>query len=198
MKKLWIENINTPAIAYQVAAPNVNYIDKSNDMISWDSSKYIMDWSRRRDMISPLFYAEAGANLVNFPTMSVEKKLLACRYFLIPYTTRTSIITEGEDKINGEYLLSQTKKSRLDCVEAMRQYVWNAFVRTNIITLVQSQQMFDDMELDNKISRFENANASNFKNWIFGLAPYLGIFSLKDYYSVAMQNGLIDIYNGNY
>lgn len=198
MEKLWVENISTPARIYQVNSPNENFVDMSYDIIEWDKSIYIMDWSRRRDMISPLFYAEAGSQLQNFGGMSIEKKLLACKYFLIPYSVRTSIITENEDKLNGEYLLSQTESSRVECVEAMRQYIWNAFVRNNLITLAQSQQMFDDIDEENKIRRFEKSNKANLKKWIFGLSPYEGVFVAKNYYSISMQDGLVSIYNGAY
>lgn len=199
MKKLWVENLEVnPARVYEEEAPNVNFTDMSNNMLEWDKARYIMDWSRRRDMISPLFYAEAGLSLENFTSLSLEKKLIGCRYFLIPYALRTSIVSEEEDYENGQFLLSQTKLSRINCVEAMRQHVWNGYVRKGLITLAQSQEMLDDIDSDNKIDKFEDANNSLFKKWIFGLDPYVGVFASKSYYSVELQNKLIEIYNGDY
>lgn len=50
-----------------------------------------IDWARRRDALSPLFYAEAGAQLQNFAGMSIHKKLIGCVFFFIPYNVRTQI-----------------------------------------------------------------------------------------------------------
>ena len=56
-KKLWVENIYSyPAKLYQEAQPSENFTDKTNDMVEWFSAYGILDWSRRRDMIKPLFY----------------------------------------------------------------------------------------------------------------------------------------------
>lgn len=68
---------------------------------SWDTS-ILLDWSRRRDEIIPLFYAKAGYDLSNYSSLTSEEKLLGAKYFLVPYGLRVTngIVTENEDKTN--------------------------------------------------------------------------------------------------
>jgi len=140
-KKLYIEdNEDIPSIIYDETAPS-NFTDKSDDMLAWDNATIIMDWSRRRDMIKPLFYAEAGSSLENFSGLSLEKKLIGCTYFFIPLSVRLAIISEEQEKINGDYLLSETKQSRIICFESMRKYIGNIFL-SGTITLSQTQDFF--------------------------------------------------------
>lgn len=195
-KKLYIENDEAlPAIVYAEDVPGENFTDKSDDMIAWDNAISIMDWSRRRDMIKPLFYAEAGMSLENFSSLSVEKKIIGCTYFFIPQSVRLLIISAEQDKVNGEYLLSITKKSRVDCFEAMRRYVGGVYLAGDL-TLVQTQEFFGDIQ---EFERgFIQANNPSFRNWIFGETPYEGVFEGKAYYSEEIQEALISIYNGEY
>ena len=197
--KLWIENIILPAIIYQENSPGESFEDCSNNMQSWDIALNIMDWSRRRDKIAALFYAITGDNLANYGNLTADQKLIGAKYFLVPYSLRVTngIVTEEQDFIDGEFLLSQTKVSRVNCVEAMRRSVWNGYVRKGLLTMAQSQSLFLDLGYS-KIVDFQEANIYDLKQWIFGLAPYEGVFAAKDYFTTGLQNELIDIYNGNY
>lgn len=196
MKKLWIEDIeNFPAKVYQEDAPDENYLDKTDDIIEWDKATYIMDWSRRRDMIVPAFYYESGSQLQNFSDMSIEKKIISCKYFLIPYSIRVQIVGEDQDKLNWDYLLTQTKASRSTCIESMRKHV-GQYIRTGLLTLQQTQTFF--LDVSEMIYQFEEANVPNFRKFIFSTDELEGDFEAKEYYSVQLQEELMDIYNGNY
>lgn len=195
MKKLWIENIDLPAIVYEELAPNETFTDKTDDIEAWDIALNVLDWSRRRDIITPLFYMESGAQLQNFSLMSVEKKIIGCKYFLIPFSIRLQIVSEEQDKLNFDFLLFETKKSRIDCVNAMRILCGN-YIRKGTLTLAKTQELFND--ISPYIDLFIEANISNFKKFIFGIDEFVGIFASKSYYSVELQNDLMNIYNGEY
>lgn len=195
MKKIWVEDISSPFRCYQEESPGVDFLDKTSDIIEWDKSDGVLDWSRRRDIISPLFYSEAGVQLENFSSMSNEIKLLGCKYFLIPYSLRIQLITDSEDKNNWDFLLSETKKSRIECVEAMRIYT-GQLIRTGDLSLSQTQSFYTDVHP--YVTTFKEANCSEFKMWLFGSTPFENVFSSKDYYTVDIQNKLISIYNGDY
>jgi hypothetical protein len=172
------------------------YVDISS-MENWDLSN-TLDWSRRRDEISPLFYAEAGAQLQNFAGMSIAKKLLACKYFLIPYNVRIQIISDSQDLINWDYLLKRTKESRESCVEAMRIKV-GQYMRLGVISLAQTQDFYK--QVYQLVIWFNESNAPDFKQWLSNEAgsPYENAgFAQMLYYIEAMKTDLIDIYNGNY
>jgi hypothetical protein len=90
----------------------------------WDTSD-LLDWSRRRDIIMELIYEITGTNLSNYGDLTQSQKVIAAKYFVVPHYLRVDngIFTEEEDKYNWEYLLIETKDSRLYCVEAMRLLV---------------------------------------------------------------------------
>jgi hypothetical protein len=146
-------------------ASTYSSIDGYQDISSienWDKST-LMDWSRRRDEILPLFYAESGAQLQNFAGLSIEKKIIGCKYFLIPYNIRTMLISDEQDAINWSYLLERTKESRMLCVESMRLRT-GQYMRTNQLTLEQTQLFYKDVF--EYINWFEDANAPDFKQWL--------------------------------
>jgi hypothetical protein len=185
---------------------DVDYEDITS-IENWDKSN-VLDWSRRRDNISPLFYGIASYNLSTYGNLTQEQKIIGARYFFVPYSLRVGngTITEQEDYDNGHILLFETQSSRIACIEAMRKYVWNEFVRKEHMSLANSQQLFIDITYcqsgQNSIDDFEKANISNFKNYVFNLSPFVGVFSSKTYCSptdmVILQQGLQDIYNGKY
>lgn len=187
--------IPLPPIVYGDVLP-VGYEDITS-MITWDASNHL-DWSRRRDEISTLFYAEAGAQLQNFANMSAAKKLLACKYFLIPYNIRLQIISEETDMEHWAELLQYTKESRQTCVEAMRKHV-GQYIRTGDLTLAQTQAFFKDVRVH--IQLFNDTNAPDFKQWLTNEvgSPYENDgFAQKSYFSSGLLAELLDIYNGNY
>lgn len=189
--------IDTPFKLFSTTITDPNYEDYSS-IENWDKSTFL-DWARRRDEISPLFYAEAGAQLQNFAGMSNAKKLLACKYFLIPYQIRMQLISDSDDKDNWDYLLRQTKLSREACVEAMRIKV-GQYMRLGTITLAQTQDFYS--KVFEYIILFNETNAPDFKQWLTNEvgSPYEnnGFKQQTAYYSDQMRDDLIAIYNGNY
>ena len=191
--KLFKTTAGSPAT---VIIDDVNYEDYSN-MENWDSSDFL-DWARRRDEIVPLFYAEAGGSLENFAGISSQRKLLACKYFLIPYAVRMQIITDTEDSENWDFLLHQTKASRESCVEAMRVKV-GQYMRLGSITLEETQHFYK--QVYQHITWFNDTNSPDFKQWISNEvgSPYENAgFAEMTYFDSDMRDDLMDIYNGNY
>jgi hypothetical protein len=200
MKKLWIENIDNPAKVFCVDSPNENFTDESNNMISWDKAIYIMDWSRRRDMISPLFYIKANYNLSNYNSLSLDEKIIGAKYFLVPYSLRVTnnIVTEIEDKLNWINLLKETKQSRISCIEAMRLHAGD-YVRTGGLSLQLTQQFFKDVY--SLLILFTESNLPDFKLWLIneiGSNYENNGFAQKSYFSSSLRDELMLIYNGDY
>jgi hypothetical protein len=199
-KKLLIEdNQEIPAIVYQEDTIE-GYTDCTDDMLSWDSSIHILDWSRRRDNIAVAFYSIASSNLSTYGNLTAPQKLIGAKYFLVPYSLRVTngIVTEDEDLINWAYLLEQTKISRKDCVEAMRKHV-GQYIRVGTLTLAHTQLFFKDVV--DYINWFEQSNAPDFKQWItneVGSAYENAGFAETSYYNATLKDELLDIYNGNY
>lgn len=157
-----------------------------------------IDWARRRDVLIPHFYAEAGAQLQNFASLSNIKKLNACVFFLVPYQVRTQIISDAQDAINWDFLLTKTKESRMSCVEAMRIKV-GQYMRLGTITLEQTQDFYTSVY--QLIIWFDQTNKPDFKQWISNEvgSPYeLNGFAQKPYYTEQIKDDLMEIYNGNY
>ncbi len=157
-----------------------------------------IDWARRRDVLIPHFYAEAGAQLQNFASLSNIKKLNACVFFLVPYQVRTQIISDAQDAINWDFLLTKTKESRMSCVEAMRIKV-GQYMRLGIITLEQTQDFYTSVY--QLIIWFDQTNKPDFKQWISNEvgSPYeLNGFAQKPYYTEQIKDDLMEIYNGKY
>lgn len=160
----------------------------------------VLDWSRRRDGISPLFYQIASANLSTYSALTSAQKIIGAKYFLVPYYYRvtTGIFTDEQDKENWSDLLSETKSSREACVESMRKSV-GQYIRTGTLTLVQTQQFYKDTRVF--IQMFNEANSPDLKQWLSNEvgSPYENNgFAQQAYYSSNLKNELMDIYNGNY
>jgi hypothetical protein len=175
-----------------------NYVDISS-IENWDTFP-ILDWSRRRDAISPLFYLIAGTNLANYANLTTSQKIIAAKYFLVPYQLRVSngIFTEQQDKENWHNLLIQTKQSREDCIEAMRLCV-GQYIRTGTLTLAQTQQFYKDVY--QYVIWFNESNLPDLKQWIInevGSAYETNGFAQTTYFNSTLRDSLMAIYNGNY
>lgn len=156
------------------------------------------DWAVRRDVYSPYFYALAGAQLQNWGTLTYSIKLLACKFFYAPYNLRVTIVTDTDDAINWDSLLSRTKRSREACVEAMRKKV-GQYMRLGSITLAQTQDFY--VCVYEFVIWFEQANKPDFKQWLTNEvgSPYENDgFAQRAYYTVQMKDDIMSIYNGNY
>lgn len=183
---------------FDTTIDDANYEDYSS-IENWYNSD-LLDWARRRDEISPLFYAITGGDFSGYSNLTASEKLIGAKCFLAPISHRITngVVTETEDKENWNFLLAQTKKSRLDCVEAMRVSVGED-IRTGTLTLTQTQDFFRDVRI--MITNFEQTNDPNFKQWLtneVGSAYENNGFSQKSYYSVNLKNKLLNIYNGKY
>lgn len=157
-----------------------------------------LDWARRRDVILPQFYAEVGNQLQNFSSLSMNKKLRACDFFLVPYEVRTMLISDEKDSKNWEFLLKRTKESRKECIESMRLRT-GEYMRTGQLTLLQTQLFYKDVF--EYINWFEDANAPDFKQWLTNEvgSPYENNgFEQASYYTLQLKTDLMSIYNGNY
>ncbi len=163
-----------------------------------NSNYKMLDWSRRRDVILPQFYVESGNQLENFSSMSNNKKIRACEFFLIPYNIRIQIITNEQDSKNWEFLLKKTKESRKDCIEAMRLKT-GEYMRTGLLTLEQTQMFYKNVF--EYVNWFEDTNSADLKQWITNEvgSPYENNgFEQTSYYLLQLRIDLMDIYNGNY
>lgn len=190
--------IDDPIKIFDTAIDDVNYEDVSS-IENWDIVNKL-DWARRRDEISPLFYAVSGATMSNYGNLSSDQKLIGAKYFLVPYSLRVTngIVTDEEDMNNWNLLLSRSKESRIKCVEAMRVHV-GQYIRTGVLTLQQTQEFFRDVF--QLINWFNEANLPDFKQWItneVGSAYENAGFADATYYSVELRDELMEIYNGKY
>lgn len=179
-------NNNKPFIA--TSETHLGYQDISS-VENWRKSN-LLTWFLRRSQISPLFYSIAGSQLQNFAGLSTEIKLIACEMFFIPYSLRMQIISNEQDIINWQNLLVKSKEHRMECIERMRLYTGD-YMRTGLLSLVQSQTFFNDVS--EYIYRYEETNGNEFKAYIDGSD---GVFITKDYYRADLQQGLLNIYNG--
>jgi len=187
---------DVPYKIFKTTVDDVNYEDIST-METWDKSN-LLDWYRRRTEISTLFYAEAGAGLETFAGMSAERKLLACKYFLIPYGLRMTFVTDAEDEAAWDLLLKLAAESRNDLIEAMRIKV-GQYMRIGTLTLAQTQEFFKDVNL--MIEWYIKSNSPDFKQWLNNEvgSPYeLAGFAETSYYVSQVKDDLVEIYNGAY
>lgn len=205
-KKLWIENIENPAVVWAEAQPNADFIDKTADVLLWDKyGKQVLDLDRYRYEMKAPFYAIVGAALQNWATTSAEIKAIGAKYFLIPYNLRLTLISDAQDKENWNLLVKLTQGYPSDnCVgraktfEVMRECVSDG-VRTETMTMTNSQQMLKD--IGQMGDWYIKSNSPDFKQWLTNEvgSPYQNAgFEQKTYYSLALKDKLYDIYNGNY
>lgn len=165
----------------------------------WDIS-LLMDWSRRRDEMKPLFYSISGYNMATYSTLTASEKLIGAKYFLVPYGLRVlnGVVTEAQDSINWEFLLTETKDSRIACIEAMRLFIGEQ-IRTNKVSLLNTHVF--NRDVFEFINWFNRANAPDFKQWLInetGSKYEFKGFKNTSYWSQDIQDGLMNIYNGNY
>lgn len=148
-----------------------------------------------RYYIQVLVITIAGGDFANWNNLTLAEKEVACKYVTAPYGLRVpAVVSDEQDKENWKHLLIATKNDRNNCGEQMRLAV-GEYIRTGLLTLSQTQAFFKDVS--EFLYWFTEANVPDFKNWIFGLSPYEGVFESKDYYSEELQQNLIDIYNGD-
>lgn len=185
---------NLPNIGVLISQTVLSQYEDISTIENWyNYATDLCDFNYLRDNIQALVIAIVTPNFSNWNGLTLEQKQIACKYIVAPYQLRVpTIVTDAEDKENWRLLLMSTKRNRESCVEKMRLAV-GEYIRTGTLTITQTQDFFRDV--GNYIEFFVDANIPDFKNWIFGLAPFEGVFASKDYYSVGLQQKLIDIYN---
>lgn len=169
--------------------------DDLSTIVGWYNSD-VLDWSRRRDYIKPLFYAKAGADLSNYATLTAEEKLIGTKCFLIPLALRLTNWSEEEDIEGWNNLMAERKITRSKCIEQMRLAVAEK-IRIGELSLTQTQEF--DKDSSQMIAWYERSDAQDFKQWLTNEvgSPYeLAGFAQKTYYSVGLKDQLLAIYNG--
>lgn len=205
-KKLWVENIDNPSVVFSETAPSANFTDKTDDIIAWDAyGSRVLDLDRYRYEMKAPFYAEAGINLENWTTLSLEKKIIGAKYFFVPYALRKTVITEQQDYDNWEDLIIKTQGTpveiyigRAKTFDEMRKRVAHR-VRTENMSMTHSQQMLKDV--GQIVDWFIRANSPDFKQWLTNEvgSPYENDgFAQKIYFNAQLRDELYDIYNGIY
>lgn len=165
----------------------------------WDESN-LLDWSRRRDKIKPLFYTLAGSRLSNYVNLTPAHKLIGAKYFFVGYDLRVlnGTVTPDQDKINSDILAYETRQSRIACSEAMRVFLCDNTFK-GLITLNNTQRFLRDVLLIRNL--FIDSNDPWFKQWITserGSDYEFKGFKYTSYYSQFIEDGLMNIYNGDY
>jgi hypothetical protein len=163
----------------------------------WDISE-LLDWSRRRNKIKALVYAITQSDLSSYESLTSEEKEIAARYIVVPINLRVEngIVTDAEDAHNWRIVLEKTKESRIACTEKMRLYVGES-MRPGKISLTNTQAFFADVL--RLINMFNETNNPSFKRWLTNSGEYeFKGFKNTSYWSQEMEDGLLDIYNGNF
>lgn len=206
-KKLWIENVDLhPSSYWGDIAPSVNFTDKSNDLISWDLyGSQVLDFDRYRYQMKAPFYALAGNQLQNWASLIDEVKAIAVKMFFVPYALRLTIVSDEQDVINWERILTLTQGTpteqyvgRAKTFDVMRICVAHR-VRKETMSMNDSQQMLKDV--GQIIDWYIRVNAPDFKQWLtneIGSAYENNGFEQKSYYNLSLEDELYSIYNGNY
>jgi hypothetical protein len=203
-RKLWIEDILTPAVAFQEVTPGATFTDETNNMFAWD--KYgveVMDYYRYRLELAKAFYLVSGPNLENWATMTEAQKEIGSRYILVPYALRVpAVVTDQVDVQNwmemadlSEGVMTKNIQGRVLVVEQMRMTT-SEWARTETLTISQVQQFFKDVF--NYTAWFSESNAPDLIQWISNTpgSPYENDgFAQKPYYLVDLRDALIQVYN---
>jgi hypothetical protein len=211
-KKLWIENISIPAILYQEDTPSGDYLDKTNDAVYWDLyGMQVMDYIFVRDNINNLLFPICNPNYpptIDFSgwnNLTAAQKEIMARYVLAPYALRLTIYTDQEDKNHWQSLIQVTQglqnnnylfTGRAMIIEKMRSCVADK-VRIETFSMAESQIFFKDVF--DFTEWYIRAACPDFKQWLTNEigSPYENDgFAQKSYYSEALKNSLMDIYNG--
>lgn len=212
-KKLWVENIDHPAVKYQQDSPGEDWLDKSTDAISWDLyGGYVLDYLMYRDKINEILFIKANPNYPTidfsgfFSVLTGQERFLMCKYVLAPYALRLMVVSEEEDYYHWEQLVRITKGNELLeypytgralVVEKMRRYVAH-LVRKELMTMTDSQQFFEDVFT--LVELYIASANPKFKQWLTNMVgtPYENDgFEQKPYWTQDLEDNLMIIYNGN-
>ena len=191
-----VENLPSEAFITAEVSPGVAYEDYSS-ITNWYNYEGL-DWGRRRAYIKPLFYAAVGPNFQNYTNLTQEEKLIGGWCFFSPYTLRLQLWSDQEDQYVWMNVITETKRTRMRTVEAMRKAVAEE-IRVGALTLLQTQ-MFDK-DTSDMIAWYERSDAKDFYQWLTNEvgSPYENAgYAQTTYYIVGLKDQLVSIYNGNF
>lgn len=202
--KFLIENDeNIPAILWQEGAKN-GFTDKVNDIFILDKyGESKIGFKRTRDLIKARVILDVNPN---YPTIdfsgwaaySQDKKDIAIRWVVSPYSLRIAVISDTQDSVNWGIVVDKTKKGRADIVEIMRILVSEEFRKEVLV-----KDDLDDfwVTVESLMNSYIGANTIDFNNWIvnkIGSNYENDGFEQKSYWSQTLEDGLMGIYNGEY
>lgn len=203
--KLWIENIENPAVVWQENAPNENYTDYTNDIIKWDSHGLLaktsidqFDFKRVRDKLIPLIIAAVYPDFSNWSNVSSEIRTIAAKWIIAPYSLRLTVHSEDQDLIYFSEMYEKSKTGRKLIADKMAEHVAVNYYRIGLITETQAAAFTLDAEA--LIYQYLEFSSSSFRQWLTNAAGTIyenDGFAQKDYYSINLKAELLDIYNGN-
>lgn len=202
--KLWIENIeNLPAVVWQLEAPSQNYNDCTNDIVKWDShgllAKTAVDqfcYKRVRDKLIPLIITAVYPDFSNWANVSQEVRTIAAKWIIAPYALRLTVQSEVQDLIFFNEMYEKSKASRKVIAAKLANHVAVNYYRTGVITEAQAASF--TLDTSSLVYEYLEFSSSSFRQWLTNAVPYENAgFAQKDYYSLALKNELLEIYNGN-
>lgn len=191
-----VENLPSEAFITAEVSPGVTYEDYSS-ITNWYNYDGL-DWGRRRAFIRPLFYAAVGPNFQNYANLTQEEKLIGGWCFFSPYNLRLQLWSDQEDQYVWMNVITETKRTRIRTIEAMRKAVAEE-IRIGVLTLLQTQ-MFDK-DTSDMIAWYERSDAKDFYQWLTNEvgSPYENNgYAQTTYYILTLKDTLVSIYNGNF
>lgn len=210
-KKLLIEDDETSPAALWQEDVIAGFTDKTNDAVAWDKyGKFVIDYLFYRDKINTILFPICNPN---YPTidfsgwggLSSEQKEIMARHVLAPYTLRLTVYSDEEDYNNWNELLRITQGTEIQeyrytgralLIENMRRHVAHK-VRKELMTMASSQSFFKSVA--EKVDWYIRAACPDFKQWITNEvgSPYENSgFAQEAYYTEALKDELMSIYNG--
>jgi hypothetical protein len=191
-----VENIPSDPFITAEVSPGVTYEDYSS-ITNWYNYNGL-DWGRRRAFIRPLFYAAVGPNFQDYNNLTQEEKLVGGWCFFSPYALRLQLWSDEEDKEVWMNVITETKRTRMRTVEAMRKAVAEE-IRIGTLTLLQTQLF--DKDTSDMIAWYERSDAKDFYQWLTNEvgSPYENDgYAQTSYYIPTLKDKLMSIYNGNF
>lgn len=192
-------NENKPFIK---SAINVNgYADITSaenwDLFSRGATDYIFSRYEIQTILIPL--ANPNYPIIDFSGwvgLTASHKSLMAKHILAPKGLRRTIVSSEQDIINWRFLIEVTKSDRKRLVERMRAKV-SDMVLEETMSIASTQDFFKDIF---PLTEFyiQTANPA-FKFWLtnaVGTIYMLDGFEQKPYWSQALEDSLMNIYEG--
>lgn len=142
-------------------------------------------------------------NFSGWNNLTASQKEIMARYVLAPYSLRTTIFSDAQDKVFWVSLLDKTQGTggqiftgRALIIENMRKYVANR-VRIETMSMATTQVFYKDVK--SMLDDYVAAAAPDFKLWLtneIGSAYELAGLAQKSYYTIQLRDELMNIYNG--